>query len=169
MLRFFLGRLAVLIPTFLGVALVAFSFIRLLPGDPVLVMAGEKAMSQERHDALMHDLGFDQPLPLQFLNEKAGSARISDTVPRNSGTIPVCDHSGCRSGHSGWCDCRRQARHLARPIHHGCGPDRLFHAHFLVGPSADHLLFWLSALDAGVRANFADVFLPAAHGLHAHR
>jgi dipeptide transport system permease protein len=68
MLRFILGRLAVLIPTFLGVALIAFSFIRLLPGDPVLVMAGERSMSQERHDELMHNLGFDRPLPEQFLN-----------------------------------------------------------------------------------------------------
>ncbi|MEN9894256.1 MAG: hypothetical protein RIR97_108 [Pseudomonadota bacterium] len=68
MLRFVLGRLAVLIPTFLGVALVAFSFIRLLPGDPVLVMAGERSMSQERHDQVMRDLGFDRPLPIQFMN-----------------------------------------------------------------------------------------------------
>jgi dipeptide transport system permease protein len=67
MLRFILGRLAVLIPTFLGVALIAFSFIRLLPGDPVLVMAGERAMTQERHDELMHNLGFDKPLAEQFL------------------------------------------------------------------------------------------------------
>jgi dipeptide transport system permease protein len=37
MLRFFIGRLAVLIPTFLGVSLIAFSFIRMLPGDPVML------------------------------------------------------------------------------------------------------------------------------------
>ncbi len=38
MLRFLLSRLAVLIPTFLGVSIIAFSFIRLLPGDPVALM-----------------------------------------------------------------------------------------------------------------------------------
>ena len=35
MLRFIVARLAVLIPTFLGVTIVAFAFIRLLPGDPI--------------------------------------------------------------------------------------------------------------------------------------
>ena len=39
MLRFFLSRVLVLIPTFIGVSIVAFAFIRLLPGDPVALMA----------------------------------------------------------------------------------------------------------------------------------
>jgi dipeptide transport system permease protein len=67
MLRFLLGRLAVLIPTFVGVALIAFSFIRLLPGDPVMLMSGERVMAPERYAKVMHDLGLDQPFYLQFL------------------------------------------------------------------------------------------------------
>ena len=39
MLRFILAKLLYLIPTMLGITLVAFGFIRLLPGDPVLLMA----------------------------------------------------------------------------------------------------------------------------------
>ena len=58
MFRFFLSRIGVLIPTFVGVAIVAFSFIRLLPGDPVLLMAGERGMSPERHAQLSAQLGF---------------------------------------------------------------------------------------------------------------
>ncbi len=42
MFRFLLGRLAVLIPTFIGVSIIAFSFIRLLPGDPVALLSGER-------------------------------------------------------------------------------------------------------------------------------
>ncbi|MGO4437737.1 ABC transporter permease subunit [Rhizobium sp. RAF56] len=68
MLRFFLGRVAVLIPTFLGVSLIAFSFIRLLPGDPVMLMSGERVMAPERHAAIMHDLGFDRPVAVQYLS-----------------------------------------------------------------------------------------------------
>lgn len=68
MLRFILGRLAILIPTFIGVALIAFSFIRLLPGDPVMLMSGERVMSEERHAQIMHDLGYDQPLAVQFVD-----------------------------------------------------------------------------------------------------
>lgn len=68
MLRFLLGRLAILIPTFLGVSLIAFSFIRMLPGDPVMLMSGERVMSEERHAAIMHDLGLDRPLPAQYFS-----------------------------------------------------------------------------------------------------
>jgi dipeptide transport system permease protein len=68
MLQFLLRRIAVLIPTFLGVSLIAFAFIRLLPGDPVLLLAGQHAMTPEQHAAAMHSLGFDRPLPVQYFD-----------------------------------------------------------------------------------------------------
>ncbi|MBB3998141.1 ABC transporter permease subunit [Aureimonas pseudogalii] len=66
MLRFLFARIGVLLPTFVGVAVVAFSFIRLLPGDPVTLMAGERGITPERHAQLTALLGYDQPLPVQF-------------------------------------------------------------------------------------------------------
>jgi dipeptide transport system permease protein len=72
MLRFLIGRLAVLIPTFVGVALIAFSFIRLLPGDPVMLMSGERVMDPERHAQIMHDLGLDRPFYAQFADYLGG-------------------------------------------------------------------------------------------------
>ncbi|MEF2071785.1 ABC transporter permease subunit [Consotaella aegiceratis] len=66
--RFLLSRIAVLIPTFIGVSIVAFAFIRLLPGDPVQMLAGERVVSPERHAAIMHALGYDQPIVMQYLN-----------------------------------------------------------------------------------------------------
>jgi len=68
MLRFLLGRLAVLIPTFIGVSIIAFSFIRLLPGDPVMLMSGERVMSEERYQQISHELGYDRPLVVQYLD-----------------------------------------------------------------------------------------------------
>ena len=68
MITFLLRKLGVLIPTFFGVTLVAFIFIRLLPGDPVLLMAGERGMSEERHTALMKEYGFDRPVWEQYLS-----------------------------------------------------------------------------------------------------
>ncbi|TFF23076.1 ABC transporter permease subunit [Jiella endophytica] len=68
MQRFLLSRIAVLIPTFIGVSIVAFAFIRLLPGDPVQMLAGERVVSPERHAAIMHQLGFDRPLVMQYLS-----------------------------------------------------------------------------------------------------
>jgi dipeptide transport system permease protein len=67
MLRFILVKIGLLIPTFIGVAIAAFGFVRLLPGDPVLLLAGEHGISPERHAELMHQYGFDQPIWMQFL------------------------------------------------------------------------------------------------------
>ncbi|MCE7026732.1 ABC transporter permease subunit [Jiella avicenniae] len=68
MQRFLISRVAVLIPTFIGVSIIAFAFIRLLPGDPVQMLAGERVVSPERHAAIMHQLGFDRPLVMQYLS-----------------------------------------------------------------------------------------------------
>ena len=68
MLRFLLGRLAVLIPTFIGVSIIAFSFIRLLPGDPVALLSGERVMSPERHAQITHELGYDRPIVVQYFD-----------------------------------------------------------------------------------------------------
>ena len=58
MFVYFLKKLVVVLPTFFGVTLVAFVFIRTLPGDPVMLMAGERGMSEERHTELMAEMGF---------------------------------------------------------------------------------------------------------------
>ncbi|RAZ85059.1 ABC transporter permease subunit [Cereibacter johrii] len=68
MIRFLLGKLAYLIPTFLGITIVAFGFVRLLPGDPVLLMAGERGITPERHAELSAQLGFDRPIWVQYLD-----------------------------------------------------------------------------------------------------
>src|SRR6188474_1960144 len=68
MFRFLLGRLAVLIPTFIGVSIIAFSFIRMLPGDPVALLSGERVMSPERHAEIAHRLGMDRPIVVQYLD-----------------------------------------------------------------------------------------------------
>ena len=72
MLSFFLRRLATFIPTFLGVTLVAFLFIRIIPGDPILLMAGERGMTDERYAELMARFGYDQPLLTQYFNYLTG-------------------------------------------------------------------------------------------------
>ena len=66
MLGFLLSRLALLLPTFIGVTMIAFAFVRVLPGDPVLVMAGERGLSEERYQALLAEFGFDRPLWEQY-------------------------------------------------------------------------------------------------------
>ena len=66
MLSYILRRLLVLIPTILGVTLLTFSLIRLIPGDPVEVMVGERTLNPELHAAALKRLGLDQPLYVQY-------------------------------------------------------------------------------------------------------
>lgn len=61
-----------LIPTFIGVTLVSFFFIRLLPGDPILLLAGERGISPERYAELQAAFGFDKPVYLQYIDYVTG-------------------------------------------------------------------------------------------------
>lgn len=72
MLRFIINKLALVIPTLIGITLVAFTFVHVLPGDPVLVMAGEHGITAERHAELMHAFGYDRPLPVQYVDYVLG-------------------------------------------------------------------------------------------------
>ncbi len=66
MFALLLKKLATLLPTLLGVTLVAFALIRLIPGDPIEIMVGERRLDPAAHAALMAQLGLDQPLPTQY-------------------------------------------------------------------------------------------------------
>jgi dipeptide transport system permease protein len=72
MLRFLVTKLTQLIPTFIGITVLSFAFIRLLPGDPVTLLAGERGISPERHAELMTQFGFDKPIWQQYLSYVAG-------------------------------------------------------------------------------------------------
>jgi dipeptide transport system permease protein len=66
MLRFILTRLSLLVPTFIGMTLLAFFLIRLVPGDPIETMAGERGIDPERHAQLRAAYGFDKPVLVQY-------------------------------------------------------------------------------------------------------
>ena len=72
MLHFILRRLALIVPTLFGITVLAFGFIRVLPGDPVLLLAGERGLSPERYEALLKQFGYDQPLWRQYLDFLGG-------------------------------------------------------------------------------------------------
>ncbi len=65
MVNLILKRLAVMLPTLLLVAIFVFSLQRLLPGDPVLALAGEDR-DPATLEALRLQLGLDKPIPVQF-------------------------------------------------------------------------------------------------------
>ena len=66
MLRFLLTRLSLIVPTFIGMTLLAFFLIRLVPGDPIETLAGERGIDPVRHAQLLKDYGLDRPLIVQY-------------------------------------------------------------------------------------------------------
>ena len=73
MLPYVLRRLALLVPTLLGMSVLTFSLIHLVPGDPAQVMLGERA-TPEAIAALRSELGLDRPLYVQYGRFLAGLA-----------------------------------------------------------------------------------------------
>ena len=66
MLRFLLTRVSLIIPTFIGVTLLTFALIRVIPGDPIELLAGERGIDPARHAELRTKLGLDRPLLVQY-------------------------------------------------------------------------------------------------------
>lgn len=65
MLGYVVQRLISAIPVLAIVAVLVFLMLRLTPGDPAAVIAGDNA-SSEQIAQVRHQLGLDQPLPAQF-------------------------------------------------------------------------------------------------------
>ena len=71
--RYFVQRVLQLIPVLFLVSVAVFLIIRIIPGDPVLVMLGidpeERArISEEQYESLKHQLGYDRPIYVQYVN-----------------------------------------------------------------------------------------------------
>ena len=73
MKRFLIARLLLLLPTLFGAVTLVFLLIHAVPGDPVEAMLGETASSADKA-ALAHELGLDQPLPIQYARFMVGLA-----------------------------------------------------------------------------------------------
>ena len=74
LLALLLQRLLWFVPTLLGLLAVTFVISRVIPGDPVALVAGETA-TPAQVEALRRQLGFDRPLPVQFVDYVAHLAR----------------------------------------------------------------------------------------------
>ena len=65
MLQYTLRRILISIPTIIGVLIIVFSMVRLAPGDPAVLLAGEFA-SPEVIERARERFGLDRSLPEQF-------------------------------------------------------------------------------------------------------
>lgn len=66
MLGYILKRVALAVPTLLAASLVVFILMRVVPGDPALMMAGDAATTEQLAE-MRHSLGIDRSYPVQYL------------------------------------------------------------------------------------------------------
>lgn len=66
MKRFLVERLLQLIPTLIGISLFSFFIIRMVPGDPVLLMLGERGADPKIYMEMKSSLGLDRPVLEQY-------------------------------------------------------------------------------------------------------
>jgi len=67
MLNYLIKRLLSTIPVLIGISLLLFFMLRLLPGDPAQVLAGQMASPQEIEN-IRRQLGLDRPIYEQYAN-----------------------------------------------------------------------------------------------------
>ncbi len=67
MTRYILRRLLLLVPVLLGISIITFAMLRLIPGDPAMVMMGERA-SPDQVEAFRERMGLDQPIYVQYVH-----------------------------------------------------------------------------------------------------
>jgi peptide/nickel transport system permease protein len=75
MRTYILRRLVHTLPVLLGVATVVFLALRLIPGDPAIALAGEKA-SAEQIERMREELGLNRPLPVQYVEFLSRTATL---------------------------------------------------------------------------------------------
>lgn len=74
MANYIFRRLALMIPTLIGVSFLVFLLTRLTPGDPVRMIVGPDA-PQDRVDEVRRDLGLDRPVIEQYIRFMGGAVK----------------------------------------------------------------------------------------------
>ncbi len=84
MFVFIVRRILQMFPVLLGVTLVVFLIMHMVPGDPAMLMAGEGA-TQQRINEVRHGLGLDRPLPVQYFDyvNKVLHGDLGDSIRSN--------------------------------------------------------------------------------------
>ena len=126
MIKYIIRRLLQTIPVLIGVSILVFSLMHLIPGDAAQIMAGEAA-SEETVEQLREKLGLNEPLYQQYftyisnavqgdLGEfcpkwSCGDGRDSSKVLGDRRTRLLCNRTSCFH----WLDCRN--RFCSTPLH----------------------------------------------------
>ncbi len=90
MRQYIFKRLLLAIPTLLGVSIIIFSMLRVLPGDIVQQVAGDNQVTPELRASIEKDLGLDQPVYQEYF-EWLGGVLTLDFGRSLRGKTPIGD------------------------------------------------------------------------------
>jgi peptide/nickel transport system permease protein len=90
MSRYLLRRTLETIPVIIGVSILVFALLHLIPGDPIIALLGDRAPSPETLAAIREQYGFDRPLPEQYLSWVSDLLR-GDLGRAVRGNVPIAD------------------------------------------------------------------------------
>ncbi|MGJ8454783.1 ABC transporter permease [Pseudothermotoga sp. U03pept] len=100
MIKFITRRLLLLVPVIIGVSIISFSIMHMIPGDPARIIAGEGATKQDI-EAIRLKYGLDKPLVEQYFRFMKGIITndlrsikterpiLREILPRFSNTIQL--------------------------------------------------------------------------------
>lgn len=91
MLPFILRRLAAILLLVVGISLVTFTLVRMVPGDPVALYYGGMPVDADIEAALRRQWGLDRPLPVQYLHYLGGVLRGNLGVSLTNGRPIMSD------------------------------------------------------------------------------
>ncbi|QWW07578.1 ABC transporter permease subunit [Pseudomonas aeruginosa] len=184
MLSFIARRLGLLIPTFFGVTLLTFALIRLIPGDPVEVMMGERRVDPQMHAEALHRLGLDKPLYQQYLDYVGNLAQgnLGESLTTREGvwhefltlfpaTLELSLAAMLFAGTFGLLAGVIAALKRGSLFDHGVMTVSLagYSMPIFWGPDPDHAVLRVAGLDAGVRPSRPALRHRAEDRLHADR
>ena len=167
MIQFVARRFGLVLVTFFGITVFTFALIHLIPGDPVMLMFGERNVDPAQMAALRAQLGLDRPLVVQYglyiwhaLHGDLGTSLATHdsvmdeflthfpaTVELAVSAMLLAVFVGVPAGIIAALR-RGSSDGLQRD---GARTDRLFHADILVGDPADPVVLGDARGDAGQR------------------
>lgn len=75
MIAYITHRLLQAVPVLVGISVLSFLMLHLVPGDPVQIFAGDKPLTPERAAELRHQYGLDRPLVIQYADYASHALR----------------------------------------------------------------------------------------------
>jgi len=91
MVKYTLRRLIQAIPTVIGITMLSFLLMGLVPGGPTAALSGDPKMTPQQKERIARQLGVNDPIPVQYIRWLIGDQwRLIDTdddgVPDTPGT-----------------------------------------------------------------------------------